>query len=68
MSSKATTASNSQVRATMHVFRADYANPVHAAALVRLLDAYARDPMGGAHPLSDFGVAKPPRWAAPQPG
>lgn len=29
------------------VKRADYADPMHAAALVRLLDAYARDPMGG---------------------
>lgn len=26
---------------------ADYANPLHAAALVQMLDAYARDPMGG---------------------
>lgn len=33
---------------------ADYANPTHAAALVRLLDAYASDPMGGGEPLSDF--------------
>lgn len=36
------------------VCRADYANPVHAAALVQVLDAYARDPMGGGEPLSDF--------------
>ncbi|MDZ7891849.1 MAG: GNAT family N-acetyltransferase [Rhodoferax sp.] len=34
--------------------QADYANPVHAAALVMLLDAYASDPMGGGEPLSDF--------------
>lgn len=40
----------SQVR----VCRADYRNPVHAAALVSLLDAYARDPMGGGTPLSEF--------------
>ncbi len=38
----------------VRVVRADYANPVHAQAVVDLLDAYARDPMGGAHPLSDF--------------
>ena len=38
----------------IHVVRADYANPVHAAALVMLLDAYASDPMGGGEPLSDF--------------
>ena len=37
-----------------HVCRADYANPVHAEALVQVLDAYARDPMGGGEPLSGF--------------
>lgn len=31
----------------LRVVRAEYDNPAHAAALVRLLDAYARDPMGG---------------------
>ncbi len=36
------------------LLRADYANPAHAAALVLLLDAYARDPAGGGHGLSDF--------------
>lgn len=35
------------------VCRADYADPAHASALVGLLDAYARDPMGGGHPLSE---------------
>ncbi len=38
----------------IRVVRADYANPVHVAALVMLLDAYASDPMGGGEPLSDF--------------
>ena len=38
----------------LRVVRADYANLDHAAALVYLLDAYASDPMGGAHPLSAF--------------
>lgn len=38
----------------IHICRADYANAVHAQALVSLLDAYARDPMGGAKPLSQF--------------
>ncbi len=33
---------------------ADYANADDAQALVMLLDAYARDPAGGAEPLSDF--------------
>ena len=36
------------------VYRADYANTNHAAALVSVLDAYASDPMGGGEPLSDF--------------
>jgi ribosomal protein S18 acetylase RimI-like enzyme len=39
---------------SLRVCRADYANPAHAIALVNLLDAYARDPMGGAAPLSEF--------------
>lgn len=34
--------------------RADYANPLHAAALVMLLDAYAHDPAGGGEGLSNF--------------
>lgn len=36
------------------VLQVDYGNPEHANALVTLLDAYAWDPMGGGHPLSDF--------------
>jgi GNAT superfamily N-acetyltransferase len=35
------------------VIRADYANANHSAALVDLLDVYARDPMGGGAPLAD---------------
>jgi ribosomal protein S18 acetylase RimI-like enzyme len=45
------------IAAALHIVRADYANPVHAAALVQLLDAYAQDPMGGGHALSDFAKA-----------
>lgn len=41
----------------VRVCRADYANPAHAAAVVNLLDAYARDPMGGGEGLSDFAIA-----------
>ena len=41
----------------VRVVRAEYANPVHAAALVMLLDAYASDPMGGNEGLSDFAKA-----------
>lgn len=33
---------------------ADYRNTRHATDLVELLDGYARDPMGGGRPLSDF--------------
>lgn len=36
------------------VVRADYANVRHAAALLALLDAYARDPWGGGTGLSVF--------------
>lgn len=34
--------------------QANYADPVHLCALIDLLDAYARDPAGGAEPLSDY--------------
>lgn len=34
------------------IARADFAEPADAAALVAVLDAYARDPMGGGEPLS----------------
>ena len=38
----------------IQTLRADYQNPAHAAALVAMLDAYAREPAGGGTPLSDF--------------
>lgn len=38
----------------LELVRARYADPVHAAALIELLDAYARDPAGGGEPLSAF--------------
>ncbi|MDP3583562.1 MAG: GNAT family N-acetyltransferase [Thiobacillus sp.] len=41
----------------IEVVRARYDDPAHAAALVELLDHYARDPAGGGHPLSDFARA-----------
>ncbi|PQO26109.1 GNAT family N-acetyltransferase [Blastopirellula marina] len=34
------------------IIRIDLNDPQHASALVQLLDQYARDPMGGAAPLS----------------
>lgn len=53
---------------SVRVLRAAYVDPVHAAAIVHLLDAYARDPMGGAHALSDFAKANlvPALAARPQ--
>jgi ribosomal protein S18 acetylase RimI-like enzyme len=41
----------------IRICRVDYANARHAAALVDLLDAYARDPMGGGDGLSEFSKA-----------
>jgi len=38
----------------LRIFQADYQNSQHAAYIVALLDAYARDPMGGGEPLSEF--------------
>ena len=38
----------------IELVRARYADPAHAAALLDLLDAYARDPAGGGEPLGDF--------------
>jgi len=38
----------------IEVVRARYDDPTHAAALVDLLDTYARDPAGGGEALSDF--------------
>lgn len=54
--------------ATLQVCQADYSRGDHAAAVVSLLDAYARDPMGGAEALSDFAKANliPALAARPQ--
>jgi len=38
---------------TIKVIPADYAEPFHAAAIIDLLDTYARDPMGGGKPLPE---------------
>lgn len=42
------------VNGQLEIVRARYEDPIHAAALVGLLDAYARDPAGGGKALSDF--------------
>ncbi len=39
------------------VLETDFANPAHAAALLALMEAYARDPMGGGQGLSGFARA-----------
>ena len=38
----------------IRICRVDYADPLHARALVGLLEAYAQDPMGGGKGLSDY--------------
>ncbi len=52
----------------VQVLRANYADPVHAAALVQMLDAYALDPMGGGQGLTDLAKANlvPSLAARPQ--
>ena len=39
---------------SVQIVRADYGNAEHGRALVDMLDAYARDPAGGGHALTDF--------------
>lgn len=53
--------------ATLTLCQADYANPMHMRALLDLLDGYARDPMGGAEPLSDFARSNLPQALAARP-
>lgn len=38
----------------INIIRVDYGNLQHGSDLVLLLDSYARDPMGGGEPLSQF--------------
>jgi len=37
----------------IEIITADPSNPIHAQAIVQLMDEYARDPMGGGQPLSE---------------
>ena len=46
---------------------ADYRNPVHAQAVVALLDSYARDPAGGGTPLAPQVLAGLPEALAQRP-
>lgn len=40
-----------KIHVSVEIIRADYHDPVHANAIIELLDAYARDPMGGGEAL-----------------
>jgi ribosomal protein S18 acetylase RimI-like enzyme len=51
----------------LHVFQADYRNPVHADAVVCLLDAYAQDPAGGGEALGAFARANLVKELAARP-
>ena len=42
------------MQTSVRICQADYSDPAHINALLALLDGYARDPMGGGEPLSDF--------------
>lgn len=53
--------------AAFSVRPADYADPADAAAIVMLLDAYARDPAGGSEALSGFARANLVRELAARP-
>jgi len=46
----------------------DYSDDQDARTLVGLLDAYARDPMGGGEPLSQFAVDNLAKSMAATPG
>lgn len=51
----------------LQVLQANYADAVHSRALVELLDAYARDPAGGGHPLGDAVKTNLPEALAARP-
>jgi ribosomal protein S18 acetylase RimI-like enzyme len=44
----------------LNVVHVNYADAMHMTALLGLLDAYARDPMGGGEPLSEFALQNLP--------
>ena len=53
---------------TLTIALADYADPRDGAAVIDLLDAYARDPMGGGEPLSEQARAQLLPGLAATPG
>ncbi len=54
-------------QSTVQVCQADYGNRAHTAALVMLLDAYARDTAGGGQPLAEFAKTNLPAALAARP-
>jgi ribosomal protein S18 acetylase RimI-like enzyme len=59
--------SGAPVSGGITIARADYANPVHAAAVVAVLDAYAQDPAGGGEALSAYARAHVVKELAARP-
>jgi ribosomal protein S18 acetylase RimI-like enzyme len=51
-------------RQNLSIFQADYTDATHISALLSLLDGYARDPMGGGEPLSEFARSNLPQALA----
>ena len=60
-------AGDARERGVIDIVLADYGNPAQAAALVQLLDAYARDPAGGGAPLAAEVMAGLPAALAARP-
>jgi ribosomal protein S18 acetylase RimI-like enzyme len=48
----------------LNVIEVNFADAMHLSALIGLLDAYSRDPMGGGEPLSDFARQNLPKALA----
>ncbi|MBP6006540.1 MAG: GNAT family N-acetyltransferase [Rhodoferax sp.] len=55
------------MQAQLNLVQANYADAAHMAALLGLLDGYARDPMGGGEPLSAFALNNLPAALAGRP-
>lgn len=53
---------------TLIISPVDFTDPTHCRALLMLLDAYARDPMGGGEPLADGVKARLCNDLAERPG
>ncbi len=60
-------APSSEAAASFRVRLADYADPTDAAALVALLDAYARDPAGGGTAIAPELLAQLPAQLGKRP-